>query len=79
MAREAGFQTVDQWDDGHMPYLSRVVEDFARLIAEDCAKRCEAIADEYQRAESLTFAELKTDAQTGAQDCVTAIREAYKP
>ena len=52
---------------------------FAALIAEDCAKRCEAVADEYQRAESLTFAELKTDAQTGAQDCAAAIREAYKP
>lgn len=69
--------------DGRLYHMACVapetLERFARLIAEDCAKRCEAVADEYQRAESLTFAELKTDAQTGAQDCVTAIREEYKP
>jgi hypothetical protein len=38
------------------------------------AKLCEDISDEYQRREGMKYPELKTDAQTGADDCVSAIR-----
>ena len=75
MAREARADL----DEGVWLFIDNELMKFAGLIAEDCAKRCDAVADEYQRVESLTFAELKTDAQTGAQDCGAAIREAYKP
>jgi hypothetical protein len=42
---------------------------FARLIAEDCAKRCEAVAD----GEELPAA------AAAADRCGRVIREAYKP
>ena len=51
---------------------------FAHLIAaaerEACAKVCEEIEDEYRERESLMYAELRTDAQTGASDCAYRIR-----
>ena len=40
---------------------------------EACAKVCEEIEDEYCERESLRYAELRTDAQTGASDCAAAI------
>lgn len=48
-----------------------------RLVErERCAKLCEGIGDDYQTRESHKWAELKTDAQTGAHDCAAAIRQA---
>lgn len=40
---------------------------------EACRAACEAIADEYQRREGHKYPELKSDAQTGAEDCEHAI------
>ena len=68
MAREAGasFETAES--------MFR----FAALVAaaerEACAKVCEEIEDEYRERESLKYAELRTDAQTGASDCAYRIR-----
>lgn len=48
---------------------------------EEAAKRCEVIAENYQRSDGQLYPELKTDAQTGASDCEAAIRalkEAYR-
>ena len=54
------------------------LERFAALVTtverEACAKVCEEIEDEYRERESLRYAELRTDAQTGASDCAAAIR-----
>ena len=41
---------------------------------EACAKVCEEIEDDYRKRESLRYAELRTDAQTGASDCAHRIR-----
>ena len=41
---------------------------------ERAATVCERIADDYNRREGLKYAELKTDAQTGADECADAIR-----
>ena len=41
---------------------------------EACANVCEEIEDDYRERESLRYAELKTDAQTGASDCAHRIR-----
>lgn len=60
------------------PTNSKEVERFAALVAaserEACAKVCEEIEDEYREHESLKYAELRTDAQTGASDCAATIR-----
>jgi hypothetical protein len=40
---------------------------------EACAKVCEDISDEYQKREGHKYPEMKTDAQSGASDCVYAI------
>lgn len=44
---------------------------------ERCAKVCEDIGDAYQAKEAFKWAELKTDAQTGAHDCAEAIRKGH--
>ena len=53
------------------------LERFAELVAtaerEACAKVCEEIEDEYREHESIRYAELRTDAQTGASDCAYRI------
>ena len=41
---------------------------------ERAARVCERIADDYNQRESLKYAELKTDAETGANECADAIR-----
>lgn len=41
---------------------------------ERCAALCESIGDGYQAREAYRWAEMKTDAQTGAHDCAAAIR-----
>ncbi len=42
---------------------------------ERCAKLCEDIGDGYQAREAYKWAELRSDAQTGAHDCADAIRQ----
>lgn len=46
----------------------------AEAEREACAEVCGAISDEYHRREGFKYPELKTDAETGASDCETAIR-----
>ena len=45
---------------------------------ERAATVCERIADDYNRREGLKYAELKTDAETGANECADAIRAGAK-
>ncbi len=45
---------------------------------ERAARVCERIADDYNQRESLKYAELKTDAETGANECGDAIRAGAK-
>lgn len=45
---------------------------------ERAARVCERIADDYNQRESLKYAELKTDAETGANECADAIRAGAK-
>ena len=88
MAREAGFRAghIESYNSDPMPFIGprsatncmpEVVR-FAAIVAaaerEACAKVCEEIEDDYRERESLRYAELKTDAQTGASDCAHRIR-----
>ena len=41
---------------------------------ERAARVCEGISDAYNRREGLKYPELKTDAETGADECADAIR-----
>lgn len=66
MAREAGLYNMKAGGD------FACFEWFARLIAEDCAKRCEEEAAFYGRGR-------RPDRSLGANACAVAIREAYKP
>ena len=45
---------------------------------ERAATVCERIADDYNRQEGLKYPELKTDAETGADECADAIRAGAK-
>jgi len=45
---------------------------------ERAAKVCEAVSDEYQQREGMRYPEMKTDAETGAEDCAEAIRALAK-
>ena len=88
MAREAGFRAgrIELYNSDHMPFVAPCsatdcmpeLVRFAAIVAaverEACAKVCEEIEDDYQERESLRYAELKTDAQTGASDCAHRIR-----
>lgn len=88
MAREAGFRAghIELYNSDPTPFVAPCsatdclpeLERFAAIVAaaerEACAKACEEIEDEYRERESLKFAELKTDAQTGASDCAYRIR-----
>jgi hypothetical protein len=59
--------------------LAAIRDYAARCVAaerERCAKLCEDIGDGYQAREAYKWAEMKTDAQTGAHDCAAAIRQA---
>ena len=89
MAHEAGFRAghIELYNSDHMPFVAPCsatdcmpeLERFAAIVAaaerEACAKACDEIEDEYRERESLKYAELKTDAQTGASDCAYRIRE----
>ena len=43
---------------------------------EQDAKACDGISDEFQRREGTKYAELRTDAESGARECAAAIRAA---
>ena len=93
MAREAGFRAghIELYNSDHMPFVAPCsatdcmpeLVRFAAIVAaaerEACAKACEEIEDDYRERESLRYAELKTDAQTGASDCAAAIRARGEP
>ena len=70
--------TEPAWHNGFWTLTQEELERFAALVAaaerEACAKSCEEIEDDYRERESLRYAELKTDAQTGASDCAHRIR-----
>ena len=88
MAREAGFRTfnIELHDSDPlqligprsatdcMPDLVRFAAIVAAAEREACARACEEIEDDYRERESLRYAELRTDAQTGASDCAYRIR-----
>ena len=76
---------LDEWHRQANEYgasLTRDQRDIAEqawLIAtqqerEACAKVCDEIEDDYREREGRLYAELKTDAQTGASDCAYRIR-----
>lgn len=68
------------WADCHHDEsgVNAMLQSAARIGAERererAARVCEAVADDYRAREGLKFAELKTDAETGANDCAAAIR-----
>lgn len=70
MAKEAGLIYIPQPNSP----LVRIVHKAVQLEREACAQVCEAIEDEYQRTEGRRYPELKSDAETGARDCASAIR-----
>ena len=88
MAREAGFRAghIELYGSDPTPFVAPCsatdcmpeLVRFAAIVAaaerEACAKVCEEIEDDYRERESLRYAELKTDAQTGASDCAHRIR-----
>ena len=88
MAREAGFRAghIELYGGDPMPFVAPCsatdcmpeLVRFAAIVAaaerEACAKVCEEIEDDYRERESLRYAELKTDAETGASDCAHRIR-----
>ena len=88
MAQEAGFRAghIELYGSDPMPFVAPCsatdcmpeLVRFAAIVAaaerEACAKVCDEIEDDYQERESLRYAELRTDAQTGASDCAHRIR-----
>ena len=88
MAREAGFRAghIKLYNSDPMPFVAPCsatdcmpeLVRFAAIVAaaerDACARVCEEIEDDYQKRESLRYAELRTDAQTGASDCAYRIR-----
>jgi len=74
MAREAGF--AEAWVDAganppNHPAPIDLLQAFARLVAEDCAKVCDESADPHP-------GEVHTDAQWCALHLSAAIRSRYK-
>jgi carboxypeptidase C (cathepsin A) len=58
--------------------LVEMLAPFAALVAaaerEACAKVCEDIEEAYRRQESIRYPALRTDAETGSEECAAAIR-----
>ena len=82
MAREAG---IDAESDTLCRYEGWV-EPFTRFAAlvtaaerEACAKVCEDIEEAYRRQESIRYPALRTDAETGSEECAAAIRAVSAP
>ena len=59
-------------------YTADQLADAVAAERERAARVCERIADDYNWRESLKWAELKTDAETGANECADAIRAGAK-
>ena len=57
-------------------YTQAAIDAAVAAERERCAKLCEDIGDGYQAREAYKWAELRSDAQTGAHDCAAAIRQA---
>lgn len=88
LAREAGFRAghIKLGNSDPLPFVAPCsamdclpeLERFAALVAaaerDACAKVCEELEDDYREREGQLYAELRTDAQTGASDCAYHIR-----
>jgi hypothetical protein len=79
LAREADMIDFrDEDSDLHVvqfvDFLASVIGKAVAAEREACAKVCEKISDEYCESEGRKYAELRTDAETGARDCESAIR-----
>ena len=68
------------WEGYQAGYATAKAETAAAVAKERerAATVCERIADDYNRREGLKYAELKTDAETGANECADAIRAGAK-
>ena len=67
--------------DGNIAQALYTADQLAAAVAaerERAATVCERIADDYNRREGLKYPELKTDAETGANECADAIRAGAK-
>jgi hypothetical protein len=51
-----------------------IVREAVESEREACAKVCERLSDQYQVREGRKYPELKTDAQTGSEECAAEIR-----
>ncbi len=69
-----------EWDAYQAGHADAKAETAAAVAAERerAARVCERIADDYNQREGLKYAELKTDAETGANECADAIRAGAK-
>ncbi len=54
--------------------LRELLEAAVRAEREACAKVCEDIEEAYRRQESIRYPALRTDAETGSEECAAAIR-----
>ena len=76
IAREAGLPLAWISEKGVIQWGQ--LERFAALVAaaerEACAKVCEDIEEAYRRQESIRHPALRTDAETGSEECAAAIR-----
>ncbi len=68
------------WEGYQAGHAAAKAETAAAVAAERerAATVCERIADDYNEREGLKYAELKTDAETGANECAAAIRAGAK-
>lgn len=71
--------SVHAWPEEHREYLVNKAYAAGRKAGmEEAAKICERLGDEYREREGLRYAELKTDAETGCNNCEYAIRAAME-
>ena len=77
-AEEIAQKHANQMWRGDAPIPAEWVKNaIMEAVAEEreaCAVVCEQIADDYAKREGMKYAEMKTDAQTGATNCEYAIR-----
>lgn len=80
MAREAGFEVTEHAIKATNVY-GEIDEELARFAAlvsakerEACAKACEEVARKYEERHRGCYPEDMVPAETGADDCVEAIR-----
>ena len=67
--------------DGNAAHPLYTADQLAAAVAKErerAARVCERIADDYNQRERFKYAELKTDAETGANECADAIRAGAK-